>query len=92
MSHGHCSSAKQRSLHLSPSRLHSTLIGSLQICVISFSGAAHVLFSQDPGQKALGEFIGSALSIGDLLVIADNKCTFGNGLDVEFIAETFAKW
>ena len=51
-----------------------------------------MLFSQDPGQKALGEFIGSALSIGDLLVIADNKCTFGNGLDVEFIAEIFAKW
>ena len=36
--------------------------------------------------------MGTALSVGDLLVVADRQCTWGNCLDVDFIATTFAKW
>lgn len=60
-----------------------------RICVISFTGFRHGLLGEDP-RKA--EFVGSALKLGDLLVISDKQCTYGNGLDVDFIAEKFAKW
>ena len=40
----------------------------------------------------MGEFVGTALSLGDLLVIGDKESTFGNCLNVDLIAVSFAKW